>query len=89
MSQFNYETYAEAIKGLALLPAELQQSQQKAEALFLNQKSKLKLQRNRNSTNWKRLRRLLFNNLMMLRVSIRFCFRCRYPDRDLYQLRFR
>ena len=41
MSQFNYETYAEAIKGLALLPAELQQSQQKAEALFLNQKKQI------------------------------------------------
>ena len=41
MSQFNYETYAEAIKGLALLPAELQQSQQKADALFLNQKKQI------------------------------------------------
>lgn len=34
MSQFNYETYAEAIKGLALLPAELQQSQQKQKHCF-------------------------------------------------------
>lgn len=41
MSQFNYETYAEAIKGLAMLPEELQQSQQKAEALFLNQKKQI------------------------------------------------
>lgn len=41
MSQFNYDTYAEAIRGLAMLPTELQQIQQKAETSFLNQRKQV------------------------------------------------
>lgn len=41
MNQFNYEAYAGAINGLALLPAELQQNQQKEEASYLNKKRQI------------------------------------------------
>lgn len=36
MSQFNYEAYAEAIRGLATLPAEMQQLQQRTESFLLS-----------------------------------------------------
>lgn len=41
MSQFNYEIYAKAIKGLAALPKEVQQSQQKIETSFIAQKKQI------------------------------------------------
>lgn len=41
MSRFNYEAYAESIRGLAILPAELQRLQQRTELSFVNQKQQL------------------------------------------------
>lgn len=41
MSQFNYEAYAEAIRGLATLPTEMQQLQQRTESSFENQRQQI------------------------------------------------